>query len=181
MINLLPLEYKKELLKEKQFKIVVILIMVLTSFLISLILILFSIEIYTASQLAAEKNFLEYSQKEMEFFKIEELENKVVLTNRKISELNNFYTQQTSMIEVLEKISQVLPGKIYLTGIALNSSDEKDYKFSLVINGFSPDRQSLLDLEKNLENNKNFFKVFTFPPSTWTKSEDIEFSLILKI
>lgn len=181
MINLLSPEYKQELLKEKQFKIVVILIIVTISFLISLALVLFSVEIYTASQLDAEKNFLEYSQREMELFKIEELENKIILTNEEISKLDTFYAQQSSAIEILEKISQVVPQGIYFRNIALNTASEEGYKFVLAINGFSPDRQSLLDLEKNLENNRDFFKTFNFPSSIWTKSEDIEFSLILKI
>ncbi len=117
----------------------------------------------------------------MELFKIEELENKIILTNEEISKLDTFYAQQSSAIEILEKISQVVPQGIYFRNIALNTASEEGYKFVLAINGFSPDRQSLLDLEKNLENNRDFFKTFNFPSSIWTKSEDIEFSLILKI
>lgn len=180
MINLIPPEYKQELLKEKQFKIAMILVMIAISFLVSLVIILFSIQVYTDSQLAAEKDFLENSQKEMEFSKIEQLEYEVTSTNKEVSQLNTFYAQQVSIAEILEEISQVLPQGIYLNSVTLNLSVEKDYCFSLLLNGFSPDRQSLLDLEKNLGND-SFFKDFSFPPSTWTKSENIEFSLILKI
>ena len=77
MINLLPPEYKKELSKEEQFKIVLTLGIFVLLFLFCFSLILLSIEIYVSGQFEIGKQLIQRSQKEMKFLEIEDLEQKI--------------------------------------------------------------------------------------------------------
>jgi len=181
MINLLPPENKKELLREEQYKIVLILGIFVLLFLLSFSLILFSIKIYISGQLEAEKEFVEQSRKEMEFSEIEKLEKEIKSINKNISELDLFYQNQISLTEVLKELSFVLPSGVYLKTISINSSQEKDGKFLVALSGFSPSRDLLIELESNIKTKKEFFRDPSLPPSTWTKPLNIDFSLSLKI
>lgn len=182
MINLLPPENKKELLKEEQYKIVLILGIFILFFLVSFSLILFSIKIYVSGQLEVEKEFVEQSRKEMEFSEIERLEKEIGSLNEDILELELFYQNQISLTEILEEISFVLPSGVYLKTISINPSKEKDSKFLVSLSGFSSTRELLSEFKTNLEEKKELFKgKIDFPPSTWTKPVDIDFSLNFKI
>ena len=181
MINLLPSENQKELLKEEQYKIVLILGIFVLLFLVSFSLILCSIKIYVSGQLEVEKEFVDQSRKEIKFLEIERLEKETGSLNKDILELEFFYQNQISLIEVLEKLSFVLPAGVYLETISINSSKEKDSKFSVSLAGFSPHRNLLIELENNLKAEKEFFKDPNFPQSIWTKPVDIDFSLNFKI
>lgn len=181
MINLLPPEYKKELSKEEQFKIVLNLGIFVLLFLFCFSLILLSIEIYVSGQLEIKKQFIEQSQKEMKFSEIEDLEQKIKFVNENVSKLALFYENQTSIIKISEEISNMLPDGIYLNNISINTSKEKDYRFLVSLSGFSPSRELLLELESNIKKKQEFFKDSSFPQSTWTKPVDIDFSLNFKI
>ncbi|MGB2762355.1 MAG: PilN domain-containing protein [Minisyncoccales bacterium] len=181
MINLLPPEYKKELSKEEQYKIVLTLGIFVLLFLICFSLILLSIEIYVSGQLEIKKEFIKQSQKEMNFSEIEGLEQKIKSVNENISALVIFYGNQTSIIKISEEISNLIPSGIYLNNISINSSKEKDYRFLVSLSGFSPSRELLLELESNIKKKEEFFKASSFPQSTWTKPVEIDFSLNLKI
>ncbi len=182
MINLLPPNYKKELLKEEQYKIVITLGIFVLLFLVSFSLILFSIKIYVSSQFETEKEFVNQSRKEMEFSEIEKLEKETKYLNEDILELELFYQNQISLIEILEELSFVLPTGVYLKTISINPSKEKDSKFLVSLSGFSPTRELLSEFKTDLEEKKELFKgKIDFPPSTWTKPIDIDFSLNFKI
>ena len=56
---------------------------------------------------------------------------------------------------------------------------KKTEDFSASLRGFSPDREYLSQFKKNLESNASF-KDVNFPPSTWVKPRDIEFSISFK-
>lgn len=175
MINLLPPKQKEELLAQEQFKIVLILGIVIISFLLSLALILFSIKTFMESDLQIEKIFIEQKEKELKNLKIEDLEEKIKEYNITLSKLNDFYQKQKSLTEVLEKISKTLPEKIYLTTFNFDYSNSQ-----ISLSGFSPSRELLLELKENLEKSGDF-KDINFPPTTWIESNNINFTVTFKM
>ena len=184
MINLLPPVYKKELLKEDHCKIINILGMFILLFLVCLSLILFSIKIYIDGQLAIEKNIVEEYQKDVRFSEIEKTEKEVETINKKILEINSFYKNQSSIIKVLEEISQTFPREIYLTDFSLSLSEEKGCRFLIALSGFSPTTDILYQFRDNLEAKKELFKdnqIPSFPPSYSIQRENIDFDLNMKI
>ena len=105
MINLLPPDYRKNLLKEEQYKIVLILGIFILLFLVCFVLILFSIKVYIAGCFEEERIFVEHKQKEMKLSQIQELESEVESINKNLLGLDSFYQDQTDITELFEEIS----------------------------------------------------------------------------
>lgn len=181
MINLLPSQQKEELLGEKNFKLVLILGIVILAFLICFSLILFSIKISIAGQLSAQKFIL--SQKEAETLQTQDLENKIKSLNLTISKLDSFYQSKLDWVEVSEKISQNIPSKIYLTSLTFKQPTglkKEEYLGDVSLTGFSPSRETLIEFKKNLEKEEQFSEVY-FPPENWVQATDINFTVNFKV
>ncbi len=168
MINLLPLSEKKALIQEENWKIVLILGFLVLIFLISLILILFSIKISISGQVESQKIFLSQPYPQ-------DIEKMIEIANQNLSKLNSFYQSQIYLTKILERTSINLPPKAYLTSFSYQKEGEK---VSLL--GFAPTREILLEFKKNLEREKDFTEIY-FPSQNWVEPIDINFSVTFKI
>lgn len=175
MINLLPLQQKEELNQEEKLKLILILGIVISAFLISLTLILFSIKITILGQVQIQKISLEQREKEFKSAQIQELEKRIGDYNSILSALDSFYDQNLNLTEILEKTSKTLPAGTYLTTFNFNPTT-----LEISLSGFCPNREILLEFKENLEKEEKFEKVY-FPPANWVNPTDINFSVILNI
>lgn len=173
MINLLPPQYKAELKEEENWKLTLILSILFLIFLVCSALILFSIKISISGQAEAQKILLLQEEKKFEESQIQNLEEKITISNQTLLKLNSFYQSQTNSTEILEKISETLPIRTYLTTLNFNPAQ-------ISLSGFSPTREILLEFKKNLEQEELFEEIY-FPPSNWVKPTNIDFSVNFKI
>ncbi len=178
MINLLPPEEKTILIQEERFKLILILGIVFLSALLSLILILFSIRIYISSQTDSENTILEQEEKNIKATEFQELQEKITLANKNLSNLNSFYQNQIYFTEILERISGILPSGIYLNNLSLTPSGKGILNCTL--SGFAPTIEILLDFKKNLEAEKTITGT-NFPLANLVESKDIDFNITFKI
>ena len=181
MINLLPPEEKEKILLEKKKRMVIILWILGLFFLVCLILILFSVKIYLQIQVETQKTLL--SEAEMKFGQSEarELHEKINSINSTLTRLDSFYQEKIYLVEILEKISKILPKKTYLTKLsAIFSKNEEEFGFTISLSGFAPTREALFEFKKNLEE-ENCFKEVYFPPANWVQATDIDFLVTFKI
>ncbi len=169
MINLLPEEGKKEFIMERKIKIVTILGTLSLVFLVFLGVLLFSVKIYILSQLQSEKTSFNLENLSIDTPEIKALEKNTKELNQKISQLNSFYKEQTSISQVLEEISNILPSETYLTSFSYQKEKSQVNLF-----GFAKTRENLLDFKKSLENQKNITNIYS-PISNLTKPIDIDF------
>jgi len=172
MINLLPPEYKEELRQEENYKLILILGILILAFLISFLLILLSIRVHLAGMVETEKIFFEAKTKE--FSSLQSLEKELNSTNKELLNLSSFYEGQFSLTDFLKRISEILPPGLYLNSFS--------YQKEGVINlsGFSPTVEDLLRFKENLESQGDF-KEISFPTSVWFQSKDINFNVSFKI
>lgn len=175
MINLLPPQYKSELKKEENWKLILILGILFLIFLISLISILLAIKFYLQGELELTKASLDLEEKSLKTSGIQDLREKIKLFNQNLSKLNNFYEKQTSAITILEKIFKTLPPEISLTSFSWQKNTSQ-----VALSGFSPNREVLLRFQKNLQEVKEFTEI-DFPAQNWIKPTDIEFYVTFKI
>lgn len=189
MINLLPPEEKKEiLLKRKRAVVLVNLILLLLFFVLlasTMSLMKFYWQTrttYLNAQFINNKQILERNLDEKTLNKINSL-------NLSFEKLNDFYSKKTYISEVLEKITHILPDKIYLTYLSIspdvvaeneNDALNKLIGFKISITGFSPTREEIIQLKENMEKEEDFKEVF-FPLTNWVKSTNVNFSLSFKI
>jgi Tfp pilus assembly protein PilN len=178
MINLLPPEEKNILIQEERFKLILILGIVFLSALLSLILILFSIRIYISSQTDSEKTIFIQEEEKVKTAGFQELQEKITLANKNLSNLNSFYQNQIYFTEILEIISGTLPSGTYLSNLSLKPLGGGVLDCNL--SGFAPTREVLLDFKKNLETEKTIKEIY-FPPANWVESKDIDFNITFKI
>jgi len=175
MINLLPPSYKKEILQEQNWKLTLILGLLFLIFSVSLILVLFSIKIYIQGQVEPLKVLTEAGEKSLQESGILDFREKIESANQKILKLESFYKNQDSTLIFLENIFKLIPENIYLTGFFWQKSASQ-----ASFNGFSPSREVLFELKKNLEERKEFSDI-SFPPSNWINPVDIDFQATFKI
>ena len=166
MINLLPPKEKESLIQEENWKLVLILGTLFLSFLICLVLILFSIQIYISGKIQSQKVIIEIEEKEFRDPESQNFRGKIVLINQDLSKLNSFYQSQTNLTEILEKISGIFPEEMYLTSISYQKET-----FQISLSGFAPNREVLVGFKKNLEKE---FPDPHFSPQSWFKPTDFQ-------
>ena len=166
MINLLPPSTKENLQKEEKYRLILILGTLVLLFLFSLSLILFAVKIYISGQVESQKILVRD-------FQAQDAEKEIKLINKKLSNLNSFYENQTSWTRFLERISGTIPEGIYLTTLSLSPPEAR-------ITGYSPTREVLFNFKKRLEQEPDFQKI-DLPPSDWAKPKDIDFHLTFEI
>lgn len=176
MINLLPPQYKKELSREEDWKLVVISGIFILIFLTSLILILFSVKIYVLGKLDSTEILVDLREKDFQAPELKGLREKVATVNQNLIKLNSFYQEETNFTTILEKISKTVPPEMYLTSFSV-ASQPKAVKKGLMkcsLSGYSPTRQALFGLKANLEKEKQISEI-DFPPQNWIRPTDIDF------
>lgn len=169
-INLLPPQQKKELFHEQKYKLFLIFGVLAVVFLIALSLALFAIKIHISGESQGEKIIIPAQ--------VQDYEKEILAINKNLQNLSSFYEEAPNFIKIIEEISKIVPQGIGLTSLSLNFS-KKTRNFSAFLQGFSPDRELLFQFKKNLESDTSF-KDVNFPPSSWVKPENIEFSISFK-
>ncbi|MBZ9572049.1 PilN domain-containing protein [Patescibacteria group bacterium] len=175
MINLLPPKEKTDLIQEENWKLVLILgILVLIS-LFCLASILFAIKINISGKVEFQKTLVDREEKKFKTFEIEALREKITSANQDLSKLNSFYQSQTNLTEILEKISGVFPEGMYLNSLSYQKETSQ-----ISLSGFAQNRETLFDFKKNLEKEKRVSEIY-FPPQNWVKPTEIDFQVNFKI
>ncbi len=178
MINLLPTRYRDEVRQEENRKLISILGILFLLFLISAILILFSVKIYIQGQLDSVKVLADLGERTLKIAEIQRMEQEIKSANKNISKLSTFYGKQRDTTGILEKIFKTLPPEIRLTAFSWRKETD-----DISISGFSPSRDILFSFQKNLKAQSQFIDQTTidFPSQNWTKSSNIDFYVTFKL
>lgn len=183
MINLLPPKEKKNLIGEENWKLTIILGILILASLICFSLILFSIKIFISGEIEVQKTFLNLEEEEFKNSQIQTIEEKIIISNEKLSQLDYFYKNQINLTEILEKISGTLHSETYLTGLSFNplaASKDGEYLAQISLSGFSPTREVLLGFKENLEKEERFSEI-NFRSADWLEKTNINFLVIFKV
>lgn len=173
-MNLLPPQEQRELFFGEKKRLIIILGIVISASLVSLILILFSINIFINGEVESQKFTLEQARKEYDASNSKNLKEIVQKYNKILTQIDNFYEKKIYLTDILEEISKIeRPEGLYLTNISLNR-DKKDNKVVVAITGFSKTRENLLSFKDGMEKD---FENISFSSSSWTSPIDIDFNL----
>jgi len=177
MINLLPPEEKQNLSEIRQRKIVLILGLVVLVFFVSLGLILASMVVSVSSQVAAQKILLNQKEEEFRAADTQNLEKTITQINQSLLQLDHFYRQRPSLVDFLEKISNLLPEGIYLTSISVNplKSKNENNLFQVYLSGHALSVEEVIKLNENLKKDGTISQIY-FPGQTWLEKENFSFS-----
>jgi len=177
LINLLPDNQKKEIRQEEKLKIVSILGLILIAYLLSLGLLLFLVKGFLDADLEIQKIY--YNDKKASLESLKGLEEETASVNTKILKLKNFYSGQTDYTEIFNKLYPKIPADVYLSSISFLSKNDKGISISM--QGSSDTREGLNLLKTNLEGAEEDFSDVFFPPESWIKKNNINFSISFNI
>ncbi len=169
MINLLPQEERYKLRRERKIKEFLILGFVFLTLLASLALMLCGTLFSLRGKIVFEEKILERAQGKIISSQEEELKEEIALFNQAAEKVVFYESEYTSAINVLERINQAKPEKVAVYNLSYQAEESK-----VSLSGYSPNRNLLLELKDNLEQE---FDSVSFPPSSWVKRVDIEFSV----
>jgi len=175
MTNLLPLEAKENLLKEKKIKEIIILGSVVFLSLVCLSLVLLVVKVSLESRLLFEKAILAHREKEFQSSEIKKLEERAISLNKMLSEIDSFYQRKIHLVDTFEKLSAITPEGILLTSISYQKGTR-----GISLSGFSPDRETLLKFKEMFEQEKSLTDIY-FPASNWINPREIDFLVNFKI
>ncbi len=175
MINLLPIEEKKRIARDYNFRIFIAYFYAVGAcFLIACVLLLPAYFLVILKENLANKKLetlksLPISEPDKDTIKI------IKDVNAKISLIENAEKNKFLVLEnAIDKIlSKKIPG-VKLT--AIDYEKDKDRIKSVTLKGIAPDRERLLLFKQMLENDAVFSKV-DLPISNFVKGKDIDFSL----
>jgi hypothetical protein len=127
---------------------------------------------------------LQSAEKGFEGEGIKEIQLQISEANKILSKVSGFYGRKIYFSDVIEKISKVMPGGIYLNNLSMifDKGDDKSNGpfFKISLTGFVAKRDTLFELKKNLEAD-SYFQNVDFPTSNWIKPEDISFFISFNI
>lgn len=181
MINLLPSQYKKEIELEDTFRLLAILGVSFFVFFLSLVLMLFSLRIYFASQIETQGILIE-SFKEKSGLQGKIL-HEIKRLNGVLSSVDQFHQNQVLPSEIFVRLSSYMPQEVYLTAFSLvppappkKKGEVVGYRAAVTIRGYAPNRETLLKFKEGLDQDPLFQNV-QFPLSNFTNPDSFSANL----
>lgn len=185
--NLLPPAQKEEIKNESLRKKISLILVFLGVNLCILSAVIFGFRLFVLNKNLEIDEKIAASEKKMKEPQFEALGKQIDTANQNLYKISNTKNEQVSSVDVLEKISSLLPGDIYLQYFSFKNSfkDEKNEETKEVkrvfiaevkINGVARDRETLFLFKKSLDQERSFQDIF-FNPSSWVKPIDAEFTV----
>lgn len=168
MINLLPRDRQEMLLRRDWSKIAAIIWVSICAGLTAFILMLLAVKNFYEMRLESVEIALDAKKKEMEIFDVESIEERITFNNELIGQTNDFYSRQIKIGSIVDKIAASLPSDSFLYKFAYYSGE-------ITMEGYLPDRNSLVEFKENLEACPEFFNV-DFLSDNWLMAKDINFT-----
>lgn len=179
MINLLPEKEKKQLKQEYIFRLLIVSFSLVS--ILALVASLFLAPSYKYSVLkeSITQNNLETFNAQNPQIDIENLNNEIAITNKKLSFIISKKSNISVSEDVIEKILALRTAGISFNHLSYNFIDEKNISINII--GVATNRTSLRSLKDALTADPLFASV-DLPISNFIKPTDIDFniSLVLK-
>lgn len=173
MINLLPPLHKEELHREEQFRLVLILGMLLMTFFICLSLSLLAIRVYVSGEIQAQDILAEAQKKEGGESRLAQIR----ALNQDIVGVSSFFANRIVLSDTIARISSALPEGAHITSLSYTPMSPGA---KIALQGFAPQGEDLLQFRANLEQDP-LFKNFRFPTSNWNNAINVNFSFDFEI
>lgn len=179
MINLLPPQEKRLLLKESNKRLALVLCFVALISLVCLVLMLLALYFYMLVHISFTKGMLDEAKGRYQTTDFLEYKNLISQYNGMLTKTDDFYKKEVYFANVLNIISSLpKPGAVHLKSIAMEPLKNGSVKAS--ISGNANVRENLLSFKNAIETDKNITNIY-FPPDNWIKSANINFFVTFEI
>lgn len=158
------------MLREEQFRLVLIMGMLLFLFFVCLSLLLLAIRVYLSGDIQAQQILLDSQKQQGGELRIAQIRQ----ANADVTGILAFYKTSVSISEVVAHVSRALPEGIFITSFQYTPVESSKAKIAL--QGFALRVEDLLEFRTNLEKD-SLFHNFHFPvASLFEQPSNINFS-----
>jgi len=178
MIDLLSPYRKAKVIHESRWRFLASLFSILTILILFLSVTLYLLNRFSAKIISEEKARLqEYGS---ELFVDGVREGEIRVFNDIIFDIESIYRNSVDVMDVIESLRKVLPSGSHFNSFQYDRSfdDQENVVHTVIVTGYAPEWQSLLEIEKNL---KERFEEVTFSPDAWIQLSNIDFSVNLRV
>ena len=169
------------MLLEKSKKLAIIIGSMILISLCCLVLVLISLKFYILKEVFYQKTILSNIEKQYQTPDSMQVKGILQKYNKTFASIDNFYKTEIYFSDILKIILEVQrPQDLYFTNIVMEKSKDKENRVKVGISGVSNTRDDLLVFKDNINGNKKIENVY-FPPDSWIKQKDINFSLTFEI
>ncbi len=170
LLNLLPAEKKADRRKDVRFRLIVLHGTTILFLLVLYCCILFGVSMALSKRIDAARASMDNDTEASKRNEIESYEKVFTETNTKISEIMTIADKHVMWKKFFQSIESATPDGIFYTKFLTKN----DFSFSVV--GVAPNRESLLILEKNM-NDADCFRDVVIPLANKLEKENINFQL----
>jgi Tfp pilus assembly protein PilN len=185
--NLLPSNQKEEIKSEVLQKKISLILFFLGANICFLTAIILSFLFYISKENTQVDKKIITIENQIAEPQFDVLKKQINTANQNLNKISNTKKEQVSSVDVLEKISSLVPSEIYLKSFTFQNTfkgtEDKETKemigtffAKITISGVSQNRETLFLFKKSLDQEKSFQNVY-FDPSSWVKPTNAEFSL----
>ncbi len=175
MINLLPLEYKKNQRKALLFRVSFVALIVFSLIVVASSLLLLPLYLSATVQVKAEKDRLDLYKSSQSFSDTEISSRTIAETNQKIA-VFSLTESEAKFSSVLALLDEIIPTGISITDMTLAVSKEGIKKTQLELRGNASTRESLVAFVDALKVQEGFESV-ELPVSGLVKDSNIDFNM----
>jgi hypothetical protein len=180
MINLLPPEQRKFLVKEQQKKLFIVLSMEIAVFLVCLLLVMLATEFYISGEISYQSFFLQQVQIENQSSDFSDFKKIILKYNKELVLIDAFYKGQKSINSALNTLLDVQkPDGLRFNNLSFQPEQQTD-NIKVNIDGTSDTRDNLLIFKNNIDGEKRIKNV-SFSPGSWVNQKNINFDVTLDI
>lgn len=180
MINLLPPRKKQRIHRYQIKRMILVLGLIGTVFLVALVLVLLALNFYLQGQVDYQGSVLKAKRGSGKSEKISSIQQKFSAYNNKTAKLERFYQDQDHPSEFLKEVGQVLPSSVHLTSLSYRKIKKDQYKAQVSLSGFCPTRGKLLRLKERMDGKSKWSQI-KLPPSNWVEPTDINFNVSFRV
>ncbi len=187
MTNLLPPIYKQELNDEKLRKRIIFVLFLVLVDLLLLIAIVLGLFIYISKANSNLSKEMAQKEKFLQEPDSQEIKRLIDGANQNLSKINNIKKEQVSVVDVLEKLNQLISDTAYLKSFSFQNSSrdvenketkiiEKEFFGKTRLSGIAKNREVVFSLKKSLSGEQSFQNIY-FDPLSWVKSINPDFTI----
>ncbi len=175
-INLLPEPKRRELSYERIFYSIAVAAAAGVAILLLSVVVQFGVYLYLNGKVKSVDAEIEQLKRVANKTENNDVKKKIKIANAQIADFTKLSQQTPQWASVIAAFIKDVP-----QGIKITQFDAETVKQTITISGYSPTRDSVIDLYNNINTDKEHFKNINYPLQNVTQPTDVRFSFIFNV
>ena len=175
-INLLPKLKQREISHEKVFYSVAVAVVIGVTILLLAVVAQFGVYLYLSSKVKSVDAEIEQLKRQANKTENADVKQRIKLANSQISDFTKLSSQTPQWADIISAFIKDIPQTVKITQFDANTEKQE-----IVISGYSPTRDLVIDLYNNLNSDKKYFKSINYPLENITQPTNVRFNFTFNV